>query len=64
MGGGNQTYPDDSLQWLVGTWRVEDEEREVGRGRLFEWLRWLFRDPLPADGVLADIRAELLKLSS
>ncbi len=34
MGGENQTYPDDSLQWLVGTWWVEDEEQAVKRGRL------------------------------
>lgn len=34
MGGENQAYPDDSLQWLVGTWWVEDEQRAVARGRL------------------------------
>lgn len=34
VGGTNQTYPDDSLQWLVGKWWVEDEGRAVGRGRL------------------------------
>jgi hypothetical protein len=30
----SQRYPDDSLQSIVGTWWVEDQGRDVARGRL------------------------------
>lgn len=41
-------------------YRLSDEALSV----LDEWLVWIFRDQIPVDGVLADVRAEFLKLPS
>jgi hypothetical protein len=48
----------NAYEWT--RYRLSDEALSV----VDEWLVWLFRDQFPADGVLADVRAELLKLST
>lgn len=48
----------NAYEWTQ--YRLSDDALSV----FDEWLVWLFRDELPADGVLADVRAELLKFSA
>lgn len=47
----------DAYEWTP--YRLSEDAISL----LDEWLVWLFTDQIPTDGVLADIRAELLKLA-